>query len=278
VAAGSLIKLAVFGHPIAQSLSPWIHRQFADQCGLELDYQATDATPETFPALVKDLALSGGRGCNVTVPLKHSAWKMAGRSSESAARAKAANTLVFNGADDWYADSTDGMGLISDLQSISGCRLTGARLCLLGAGGAAASVLGALLESKPDSIVIANRTKQRAIDLAQAHAGLGTIDVCTPGELGAGVVFDVLINATSQGHGGAAPEISSSWLRPGGLCYDMNYAGAAEPLKAWCLKNNIRYSDGLGMLVGQAALSFSLWTNQAPDTTKVLRELRGTPG
>jgi len=138
-----MIKLAVFGKPVVHSLSPRIHGMFADQCGLEVDYRAIEATPESFPGLVAGLAGSGGRGCNITVPLKRDAWKLAGRCSESASRAQAANTLLFDGADDWYADSTDGMGLVNDLRSISACRLSGARLCLLGAGGAHEIVAGA---------------------------------------------------------------------------------------------------------------------------------------
>jgi shikimate dehydrogenase len=278
VAAGTLIKLAVFGKPVAHSLSPRIHSLFAAQCGLEIDYRAIEATPESFPGLVAKLAGNGGRGCNITVPLKHDAWKLAGRCSESAARAQAANTLVFYGSNGWYADSTDGMGLVNDLQSIPGFRLRGARVCLIGAGGAAASVLGALLRSEPESVLVANRTKQRAVELAQAHSDLGIIDACSPDELRARASFDVLINATSLGHAGGTPELPFSCLKTGGLCYDMNYGRAAEPLRQMCLKNSFRYSDGLGMLVAQAALSFKLWSDQAPNAAEVLRELRGTTG
>jgi shikimate dehydrogenase len=278
VAAKLLIKLAVFGQPVAHSLSPRIHGLFADQCGLEVDYRAIEATPESFPGLVAELAGSGGRGCNITVPLKRDAWKLAGRCSENAERAQAANTLVFRGVNDWYADSTDGMGLVNDLQSIPGCSLSGARLCLLGAGGAAASVLGALLRSAPASVLIANRTKDRALVLARAHSDLGKIDICRPTELGSMEPFDLIINATSLGHGGAALELSSAWLKPDGFCYDMNYGMAAEPLRHLCLQNSIRYSDGLGMLVSQAALSFQLWTDQAPDPAEVLMTLRGAAG
>jgi len=278
VAAELLIRLAVFGKPVAHSLSPRIHGMFADQCGLEVEYRAIEATPESFPGQVADLAGSGGRGCNITVPLKRDAWKLAGRCSENASRAQAANTLVFDGADDWYADSTDGMGLVNDLQSIPGCSLPGARLCLIGAGGAAASVLGALLRSGPESVLIANRTKDRALELAQTHSDLGKIDICTPAELDSMAPFDLVINATSLGHGGASPELSSAWFRPDGICYDMNYGKAAEPLRRVCLERNIHFSDGLGMLVTQAALSFRLWTDQAPDTEEVLIALRGPAG
>lgn len=278
MASGSLIKLAVFGNPVIHSLSPWVHRSFAEQCGLEVDYRAIEATPESFPGLLTDLAERGGRGCNITTPLKHDAWKLAGRCSESASRAQAANTLVFDAAHDWYADSTDGMGLVNDLHSIIGCRLPGARICLLGAGGAAASVLCGLLSVKPETILIANRTRHRATELALAHSDLGKIEVSTPGELGSAASFDLIINATSLGHGGAAPDLSPGWLKPGGLCYDMNYGAAAMPLRRLCLKHEIPYSDGLGMLVGQALLSFSLWTGQVPDAAQVLRKLRGAAG
>ena len=275
MASGLLIKLAVFGKPVVHSLSPRIHSLFAAQCGLEIDYRAIEATPETFPQLVADLAGAGGRGCNITVPLKHDAWKLAGRCSETAERARAANTLVFAGANELYADSTDGSGLVNDLRSIPGCRLRGARLCLVGAGGAAASVLGALMRTQPESVTIANRTKARAMELAQTHSDLGKIDICGLEELGSGVSFDLLINATSLGHGGAAPELPVSCLRTGGLCYDMNYGRAAEPLRRLCQKNGLPYSDGLGMLVAQAALSFQLWSDQTPNAAEVLGQLRG---
>jgi shikimate dehydrogenase len=272
------MKLAVFGNPVTHSLSPQIHELFADQYGLQVDYRAIQATPESFPRLAAELAENGARGCNITAPLKHDAWKLAGRRSESASRARAVNTLVFFNPGEWYGDSTDGLGLVNDLQSITGFHLRDARLCLIGAGGAAASVLGALLLSKPETIVIVNRTRERAAKLAQEHSDLGRVDVCSPGELGSAAPFDLVINATSLGHDGEAPELPPSRLTPNGLCYDMNYGEAAEPLKQLCLKNGIQYSDGLGMLVRQAALSFKLWTDHAPDPTRVIRELRGTAG
>jgi shikimate dehydrogenase len=272
------MKLAVFGNPVTHSLSPQIHGLFAEQCRLEVDYQAIEATPESFPGLAAKLAESGGRGCNITVPLKHDAWKLAGRCSESASRAHAANTLVFYGPDEWYADSTDGMGLVNDLQSIPGCGLREARICLIGAGGAAASVLGALLHSKPETVLIVNRTTERAVDLARAHSNLGKVDSCAAGELDSRAPFDLVINATSIGHNGGTPELPPSCLAPNGLCYDMNYGEAAEPLRRKCRENSMSYSDGLGMLVSQAALSFRLWTGHVPDTIRVLNELRGATG
>lgn len=278
MAQGAVIRLAVFGNPVAQSLSPAIHRAFAQQCGLSVDYRAIEASRESFPDQVALLARQGGRGCNITAPFKHDALKLAHRSSESADRAQAANTLVFEEDGKWFADSTDGMGLINDLKAGAAADLKGARICLLGAGGAAASVLAALLESGPETVVIANRSPDRAWSLASAHSGLGPVACCTPGELFKLAPFDLLINATSLGHSGSAPRLSGEWLKPDGLCYDMNYGAAAIPLRDACSGLGFRYSDGLGMLVGQAALSFELWTGKVPDAAAVLLQLRGTPG
>jgi shikimate dehydrogenase len=234
---------------------------------------------ETFPDLVARLARNGGTGCNITAPLKHEAWKLAGQRSENALRAQAANTLVFRGAGglhsaDWYADSTDGEGLVRDLQTLPGCRLCGTRIAILGAGGAAASVLGALLNAQPELVYVANRTRARAEALARSHAGLGAVDFGTPGDLDTLAPFNLVINATSGGLGGNTVHLSKAWFGPGGICYDMNYAAASIPLAGSCKNSGIPYFDGLGMLVGQAALSFNLWTGKSPDTLAVLEVLR----
>lgn len=278
MAQGPVIRLAVFGNPVAQSLSPAIHRAFARQFRLSVDYRAIEATRESFPGQVRLLARKGGRGCNITAPFKHDALKLAHQSSESADRAQAANTLVFEEGGVWVAESTDGMGLINDLKAGAAAKLNGARICLLGAGGAAASVLAALLASGPETVVIANRSLDRARSLADSHSDLGPVGCCTPEELFNQAPFDLLINATSLGHSGSAPRLSGEWLKPDALCYDMNYGAAAIPLREACFELGFRYSDGLGMLVGQAALSFELWTGKVPDAAAVLLQLRSTPG
>jgi shikimate dehydrogenase len=278
VATGPVIQLAVFGNPVGQSLSPEIHRNFAEQCGLNVDYQAIEASTESFPEQVRTLAGRGGRGCNITAPFKKDAWRLAGDCSETARRAQACNTLLFESDSNWFADSTDGPGLVNDLQSIVTLPLESSRICLIGAGGAAASILATLLGTQPKIIVVANRSIDRAKQLAQLHDDLGTIHVSTPQALQKEDPFDLVINATSLGHGGQAPGLLADWLNPGALCYDMNYGPAAAPLREQCLGQGIRYSDGLGMLVGQAALSFRLWTGKTPDTAQTLRYLRRTPG
>mgnify|MGYP001034740538 CR=1 FL=1 len=269
-----LILLAVFGQPVSQSLSPRIHGLFARQCGLEIEYRAIEASADTFRDQLEQLHSAGGLGCNVTAPLKNEAWRVADRASAGADRAEAANTLRFS-KDEWYADNTDGGGLVWDLQTSEGFELPGMRVCLLGAGGAAAGVLGTLLSNGPQVVFVANRTVEKAQRLAQRHIDIGPVEVCALDALAGTGPFDLIINATSLGHRGQAPKVSPGWLADGGLCYDMNYGGAAEPLRERCREQGIAYRDGLGMLVGQAALSFELWTGKTPDGKAALKQLAG---
>ena len=288
----SVIRLAVFGSPISHSRSPEIHRLFARQCGLQVDYQAIEATAETFPRLLHEFASQGGSGCNVTVPLKHEAWKLAQKSSDSASQAQAANTLLFESANEWFADNTDGRGLIRDLVTNLGRQLKGSRVCIIGAGGTVAGILGDLLSQNPACIIIANRTLERAERLCETFAdpncrsplaGDSNVENPNPQPTNLEAIslqalqtqdsFDLVINATSLGHRGNHPGLPRSIFHATSLCYDLNYGAAAEPLKNFCRKAKINYQDGLGMLVEQAALSFELWTGRTPDTGPVLKEL-----
>lgn len=274
--SAELIRLAVFGRPVSHSLSPRIHRAFARQFGLPIDYEAIEAGPDTFEDQLQQLADRGGRGCNVTVPLKNEAWRLASRASDGANRAEAANTMTF-GDEGWLAENTDGGGLVADLERL-GVRLEGNRVCLIGAGGAAAGVLGALLENGPGSVIVANRTVKRARELAERHADLGPVHAVGLDGLDTAGAYDVIINSTAMGHTGEAPPVPRSLFGDRALCYDMNYGPASKPLARYCEERGIRYADGLGMLVEQAALSFFSWTGKRPETETVLEALRHTAG
>jgi shikimate dehydrogenase len=267
-----VIKLAVFGSPVSQSRSPAIHSRFARQCGIEVDYRAIEASAASFEEQVQRLAAEGGRGCNITVPFKRRAWELAARASPGAQRAQAANTLCFDGPDDWFADNTDGRGLVRDLQARLGWRAGDSRVAIIGAGGATAGILGDLLDLKPEAIIVANRTVERAARLAETFGA--AVQACSLAGLADLTACDLVLNATSLGHSGQAPELPRSLFHSQSLCYDLNYGTAAEPLRQWCSKAGIRFSDGLGMLVEQAALSFELWTGKTPATGLVLQSLR----
>ncbi|WP_417068437.1 shikimate dehydrogenase [Niveibacterium terrae] len=264
---------AVFGNPIAHSRSPWIHARFAAQTGEALSYEAILAPTDGFAAAVAAFRARGGRGANVTVPFKLDAFALADRRSERAEAAGAANTLIFS-ADGVLADNTDGAGLVRDL-AFQGCALSGQRVLLLGAGGAARGALLPLLAEKPGRLVVANRTAARATALiAGRDCGATELAACGFDDL-AGSSFNVVINATSSSLAGEAPPLPRGIYAPDSLAYDMMYgrdetaflSAARELGAAHCL-------DGLGMLIEQAAESFFLWRALRPDTGAVRRDLR----
>ena len=248
MAAGApLIRLAVFGQPITQSLSPRLHGLFAEQFGLAIDYRAVEANADTFRDRVTALADKGGLGCNVTLPLKREAWKLASSRSLDADRAEAVNTLHFR-KDGWFGDNTDGGGLVEDLENGLGIRVRSARICLLGAGGAARGVLAALLRRGAGRVVIANRSTDKALQLARTHVDLGPVSGSGLDTLPDAAPFDLVINATSLGHLGLAPELPANLFGDDGRCYDMNY-GTALPLEGYQLPRWPGHAGGPGRAV-----------------------------
>lgn len=269
-----MIKLAVFGQPIAHSLSPAIHRQFAAQFGMAIDYRAIESSVEDFPAKVKALAEEGALGCNITAPLKRAAFDAAQQLSAEAELAQAVNTLVFRKPDDWFGTTTDGGGLLRDLHRLIPDGLAGKKILIIGAGGAAAGVLMPLLQQSPAKMVIANRNVAKAEALAERFSRFGRADACALTECDQYGPFELLINATSLGHQGIAPQLPDACFASDSFCYDLNYGQAANAWERVCAQRGVSFSDGLGMLVEQAALSFELWTGYVPETGKVLTELR----
>ena len=266
-------RYGVFGHPVAHSKSPAIHAAFAAQCGHDLSYEAILAPLDGFADSLCAFVAAGGRGANVTVPFKEEACRLATRLTPRAAQAGAVNTLAFDSSG-MLGDNTDGAGLLRDLSNNLGCRITGQRLLLLGAGGAARGVVGPLLEARPAALVIANRTAARAADLAERFAGRGPLRACGYPDL-AGESFDLVINATSASLGGEMPCLPERVFASGSLAYDMMYGRGETPFLLLArAQGAARLADGLGMLVEQAAEAFRFWRGVLPDSAPVLAMLR----
>ncbi|HPU78914.1 shikimate dehydrogenase [Accumulibacter sp.] len=266
-------RYGVFGHPVTHSKSPAIHAAFAAQCGHDLSYEAILAPLDGFADSLCAFVAAGGRGANVTVPFKEEACRLATRLTPRAAQAGAVNTLAFDSSG-MLGDNTDGAGLLRDLSNNLGCRITGQRLLLLGAGGAARGVVGPLLEARPAALVIANRTAARAADLAERFAGRGPLRACGYPDL-AGESFDLVINATSASLGGETPCLPERVFASGSLAYDMMYGRGETPFLLLARTQGAeRLADGLGMLVEQAAEAFRFWRGVLPDSAPVLAMLR----
>ncbi len=269
-------RYAVLGNPVAHSRSPFIQAEFARQTGQALAYERVLCPLDGFAQAVRAFAAAGGRGCNVTVPFKFAARQLAMRCSERAALAGAANLLRFDDAG-WFADNTDGIGLVRDIELGAQVSLAGRRVLLVGAGGAAAGVLGPLLAARPAALVLANRTPDKAHALVAGHAAwarahgvaLGAAALDAPGE-----AFDVVLNASASSLRGLAAPVPASVLRPGTLAIDLMYGAPAEPFLAWARAAGAVARDGLGMLVEQAAEAFFVWRGVRPQATPVLRALR----
>ena len=266
-------RYAVFGHPISHSQSPRIHSLFAKQTGERLEYTARDVRPEDFEKTVREFLSAGGRGLNCTVPLKELAFQLADRLSERAQRSKAVNTLALQTDGCIDGDNTDGVGLVNDLTGNLGFVLAGRRVLILGAGGATRGIIGPILELKPGQLTIANRTADKAVQLAREFSDVGAPDGCGLDDLG-GTSFDVILNATSASLAGDLPELPEALLASDGICYDLAYGKEPTPFVRWGKQAGASASvDGIGMLVEQAAEAFFLWRNIRPMTAPVISAL-----
>ena len=266
---------AVFGHPVAHSLSPRIHAAFGKQAGIDIDYVAIDAQAEDFAAALAAFAARGGAGANVTLPLKEAAFALCADTSERARRAGAVNTLVRNG-DDWHGDNTDGAGLVRDLTGRHGLDLRARRTLLIGAGGAARGVAPSLLDAGIGDLFVVHRTPQRADALVDVLAQPGRVHPRYLDDLVALGEFDLIINATSAARTGQIPTLPRALVGRRTAAVDLSYGEAAIPFLAWARASGCHdMVDGLGMLVEQAALSFARWTGKEPETDAIYGTLRG---
>lgn len=267
-------RYAVMGNPVAHSKSPRIHTLFARQTGQDIEYSAILVEPGGLANAVWEFCNDGGRGLNITVPFKEDAWELATHRSERAELAGAVNTLVLDASGRHFGDNTDGVGLVRDLTLNHGCALTGRRVLLVGAGGAAQGVMEPLLNERPALLVVANRTPDKAVALARRFCGLGRVEGC--GLDGPdGQSFDVIINATAASLSDTVPALPVSVVSGETWCYDMMYADEPTAFVRWGTEHGAARSvDGLGMLVEQAAESFYLWREMYPDTGPVIAALR----
>lgn len=266
-------RYAVIGNPVAHSKSPQIHAAFAEQTSQELNYGRLLAPLDGFTASVDRFRGEGGRGLNVTVPFKADAYRYADRLSERGRAAQAVNTLKFDNGG-CFGDNTDGAGLVSDITRNLGIPICGRSVLLLGAGGAARGVILPLLDQKPSQLVVANRSPDKALQLAQ-HFDAALTALSYP-EL-ANRRFDIVVNATSASLSGSLPPLPKGVFASGGVAYDMMYGKTGLPFLEFARTEGASIiSDGLGMLVEQAAESFFVWRGVRPDTAAVLRMLRNT--
>ena len=267
----SLDRYAVIGNPIAHSKSPDIHAAFAAQTGQNLRYERVLAPLDGFSATVAALMQAGFKGANVTVPFKLEAFALAHHLTPRARAAGAVNTLIFDGAT-ITGDNTDGVGLVTDIVGNAAVPLHGARVLLLGAGGAARGALLPLLEQKPAQCTIANRTPARAEQLAQEFASHGELSACSFED--ARAPFDVIINATSASLADDLPPLAPVVFAKDCLAYDMMYAKEPTVFLRFAADHGAHVRDGLGMLVEQAAESFRIWRGVQPQTAPVFELLR----
>jgi shikimate dehydrogenase len=265
-------RYVVIGNPVAHSRSPDIHAHFAHETGEPIEYDRLLAPLDGFDRAAREFFERGGRGANVTLPFKGDAFRLATLRTARAELAGAANWLSVN--DGTIAcDNTDGVGLVTDLTANLGIALEGRRVLLVGAGGAARGVVAPLLAAHPARLVIANRTKPRALELAGRFASIGPAEGVGLDEIAGD--FDVVVNATSSSTHGERLGLPGGVLHAGVLAYDMAYGPSARAFLDEARAAGARAEDGLGMLVEQAAESFRLWRGKRPRTAPVIAALRG---
>ena len=271
-------RYGVVGHPVSHSWSPFIHGLFARNTGQAMTYRLYDFTPEEFEPRVRDFFTLGGRGLNVTVPHKIAAVQIASQLTTRATHAGAVNTLAMQENGTILGDNTDGAGLVRDLCSNLGLLIMQRRILVVGAGGATRGVVAPLLGLEPSEVIIANRTAERAHEMAKTFAKLGPVRGSGIEDLSdgrGGQPFDLVINATSAGLSGEVPNLPNTVIGPETVCYDMVYGKTETPFMKWALSHGCAKAfQGWGMLVEQAAEAFRVWRGVKPATGPVLAALK----
>ncbi|WP_419832442.1 shikimate dehydrogenase [Endozoicomonas atrinae] len=270
--AGPVDSYAVMGNPVAHSKSPVIHTLFADQTDQRLRYTAMLVDVDGFKKAIDEFFENGDLGLSITVPFKEEAWQLAEKRTSRAEKAGAVNTLWQDEHGQLHGDNTDGLGLVSDLKENNGVTIKGARVLILGAGGAVRGVLEPILSEQPAEVVIANRTRSKANTLVGLFPGEA---ISANGFEDIEGRFDLVINGTAASLQGEMPSIPGHVVDQNTCCYDMMYGAEETVFNRWCREQGAgKTIDGLGMLVEQAAEQFAIWRGVRPDTRNVLDLLR----
>ena len=266
-------RLAVFGNPVEHSRSPEIHTAFGRMCGIDLVYEKVLVPEGGFVRTARNF-METGTGFNITVPCKPDAFDFVDRLSEKALNAQAVNTVSIAANGELVGDTTDGGGLIRDITKNLGWGLEDQQVLIIGAGGAVSSVLADVIAENPALIHLCNRTHERAVDLVSRFGE--TFSAVPIADLSEG--YDVVINGTSAGLSDQDIAVPGRIVADHSRCYDMVYGPGVTRFNQWCLAQaECTVSDGLGMLVEQAALAFKIWFGQEVETAPVIKGLRASP-
>ncbi len=257
---------ALIGYPISHSLSPKIYQHFAQETKQSIRYQTISATPETFFSTAHAF-LQQGKGLNITAPFKQLGLTLTQALHPRAQEAQATNLILKKEDGTLIADNTDGMGLIADLEINHVFDVHDKKILILGAGGAARGIIPELMHQAPKYIVMVNRNYDKAQRLAEQFKL-----IAEPLEALSTYSFDLILQASTE-----LPQLPPNFNAEGAFCYDLNYGKRALPFKGWAEQQGaIGYTDGLGMLVEQAAAAFYLWRGIKPETSELIHILRNT--
>ncbi len=269
-------QYAVFGNPIEHSKSPSIHQAFAENTGQNMQYTKQCIDIDGFVEAADTFFAGKGKGLNITVPFKLDAYAYANQLSKRARQAGAVNTLIKQNDGSILGDNTDGYGIMLDIQTNLHWDVKGKTVVILGAGGAVRGILGPLLVAQPAKVFIANRTVEKALQLAQAFSREGNIEGLGFEQLPHHAA-DIIINGTSASLAGDLPPVPEAIIGENTQCYDMMYGKKATVFMQWANNLGAKSSaDGLGMLVGQAAESFRCWRGVLPGTQAVIQHIRAS--
>lgn len=262
-------KYAVFGNPIEHSMSPLIHEYFAKNLKINLSYVPILGSLGKFEKEAKIFLGNGGSGFNVTLPFKEDAFRLAETKSKIARITGSVNTIsIKNGA--IHGDNTDGIGFVKDMKNNIEYDFNDKKILVVGAGGAAMGVIPSILNENPSELKIYNRTFEKAKSLSDSFENIGPVEAVSQDKIHKHN-FDLIINATSIGINNIKFELSKKILNTETVCYDMSYGKISNSFKMWSNENNLKFHDGLGMLLEQAAESFYIWEQQRPVITEELK-------